>query len=458
MLNLDVRSWAAEGRASRSSAAVLSADWPQSDLTDRLFRALAVATRTVDAFAASGYDHPDDPAASVTAEKAVAETAMLLHAAFHASADRQVRARVSEVATMLALQARTETVLLRAALHPSLAEGMAVSHVLLTRLGHPDPRADTVLAACVGSLGSRGHELPPYGVLEKLWIRDLWGVPVAAEAWRQVLQDSGLATPLDFVGGLREDSYAFTHALMYCTDFGARKRQMPRPNSALLADARILLAVCLDGGDYDLAGEVLMAWPFLDEPWCAAANFAFMVLARVEDEAGLLPGGTTNVARLHSYSGDRRQKYALGTAYHTAYVMGMLCAVSLRPGRGPSRNLTGAGIPQAMPSEISDKLVIDQPDVRAVLTQLSDQELDAIAVFRLDLAVAQAVRTQEYGRLADLLRAVHRIGYASPPLGGQAGELLSRLALAVENPSKEVASEAAERDGPQRSGVKAGRN
>jgi hypothetical protein len=320
---------------------------------------------------------------------------------------------------------------------------MAVPHVLLTNLGHPDPAADAVLKACVGSRGSRGRELPPYGVLEKLWIRELWGVPVPAATWRRVIRESGLATPLDLIGGLRDDSYAFTHALMYCTDFGSRRRQMPRSRSELFGDAQALLAVCLDSGDYDLAGEVLMAWPFLGEPWSGAANVAFRILARVEDEAGLLPGGTTNVARLRSYAGDRRKRYALGTAYHTAYVMGMLCAVSLRQGRGPSMNVAAAPEDAPLSRAITDTITIDQPDVQAVLAQLSAQELDAIAWFRLDLAIAQAVRTREYGRLADLLRAVHELGYANSPLRLQAAELLNRLALAVAHPRAETAHDAA---------------
>jgi len=407
------------------------ADWPRSDLTDRLLRALAVAAKTVDAFATSGFEEPDDPAVSVTADKAVAETAMLLHAAFHATADKRVRARVSGVATALAAAARTETVLLRAALHPSLAEGMAISHVLLTGLGYPDRNADVVFAASARSLGSSGHELPPYGVLEKLWIRELWGVPVPGAAWRQVIRSSGLATSHDLVGGLREDSYAFTHALMYCTDFGARRRRLPRENWALLADARALLAVCVDSGDYDLAGEVLMAWPFLGERWCATASFVFRVLAIAEDKAGLLPGGTTNPARLRSLSGDRRRNYAIGTAYHTAYVMGILCAVSLRRGRAPSNRLARSDTDQSLPSEIGEVLVIDQPDVQTALAHLSDGERDAIASFLVDLEVARAMRTRDYGRLANLLRAVHAIGYPSSPLRTQAVDLLNRLVLAA---------------------------
>ena len=407
------------------------ADWPQSDLTERLSRALAVAARTVDAFAASGFEEPDDPSLTVTADKAVAETTMLLHAAFGGATDPALAARVTELAGAVAVEARTETVLLRAVLHPSLAEGMAIAHVLLGRLGFPDPNAEAVLAECLRSRGSKGHELPPYGVLEKLWIRELWGIPVAAAEWSQIIGRSTLATSIDLVGGLREDYYAFTHALMYTTDFGARKRRMPRPRSALLADARSLLAVCIDRGDYDLAAEVLMAWPFLGERWCATASFAFRVLTDAEDEAGLLPGGTTDADRLRSLSGDRRKRYALGTAYHTAFVMGLLCAASLRPGRAPSTSLNRRAGDRPIPSEIESLLVIDQPHVQAALARLDDREDEAIASFRLDLGVARALRTREYGRLADLLRAAHATGYPSSPLRDQAADLLGRLALAV---------------------------
>src|SRR5205823_1402854 len=141
-------------------------------------------------------------------------------------------------------------------------------HVLLTRLGYPDAEVDEFLRACIASVGARGRELPPYGALEKLWIRELWGVPPRAEEWRLVLRSSVIGTSLDFLGGQREDAYALTHGLMYVTDFGATTRRLPRPAGRLLDDVLALLAVYVESGDYDLAGELLMAWPFLGERRC----------------------------------------------------------------------------------------------------------------------------------------------------------------------------------------------
>lgn len=414
------------------------ADWSRPDLTDRLLRALAVAVRVVDTFASSGYDEPDEAGVGFTADKAVAETAMLLHAAAPAAVDPRIGARVAEIAAMLAAPARTEVVLLRAALHSSIAEGLSVPRVLLTRLGYPDPAADEVLAECAAAPAAIARELPPYGTLEKLWIRELWGRPVSSSAWHQTMAASGLATTPDAVGGVREDSYAFTHALMYVTDFGARAERLPRPALALLTDARTLLAVCVDSGDYDLAGELLMAWPFLGAPWSAAASFVFGVLAMVEDRAGLLPGGTTNAERLRNLDGDRRRRYALGTAYHTAYVMGMLCAVSLRPGRGPSASPDRAADEVPVPADVAGHIVVDQPHVLAALARLSEQELEAITPFLLDVAVAQALRTHAYGRLADLLRAVRASGYPGTELTRQAGALLVRVALVAANPRQHL--------------------
>jgi hypothetical protein len=388
----------------------------------------------VDSFASSGFDEPDEAGVGFPADKAVAETAMLLHAAAPAAEDQRIGGRVAEIAAMLAGPARTEVVLLRAALHPSISAGLAVPHVLLTRLGYPDPTADAVLVACAEAPTAFAREIPPYGTLEKLWIRELWGRPVTPSAWHRVMSASGLATVPDAVGGVREDSYAFTHALMYVTDFGARADRSPRPAAALLADARMLLAVCVDNGDYDLAGELLMAWPFLGAPWSAAASFVFGMLAMVEDRAGLLPGGTTNAERLRSLDGDRRRRYALGTAYHTAYVMGMLCAASLRPGRGPSASPGVEADELRVPADVVSHIAVDQVDVVAALARLSEEEIGAIAPFLLDGTVAQALRTQAYGRLADLLRAARASGYPGTELTHQAGALLGRVALVAASP------------------------
>ena len=60
------------------------------------------------------------------------------------------------------------------------------------------------------------------------------------------------------------DAYAFTHLIMYCTDFGLRTPRLPRRRPTILMEVGSLLARYMDAEDYDLAGELLLAWPLMD--------------------------------------------------------------------------------------------------------------------------------------------------------------------------------------------------
>ena len=146
------------------------------------------------------------------------------------------------------------------------------------------------------------------------------------------VRQSTLNRPMDVLCGSRDDIYAFTHALMFVTDFAIGPcRRLPRRRAVILTEAEAALARCLDEQDYDLAAEVLLAWPLTGRQWSPAAVFGFCVLARVEDTAGFLPAPSTRLQRFQQLQGDRRTEYLLATAYHTAYVMGLLCSAALRP-------------------------------------------------------------------------------------------------------------------------------
>src|SRR6202043_3161647 len=123
-------------------------------------------------------------------------------------------------------------------------------------------------------------------------------------------------------------------ALIYVRDFNIRPRRLPRARALILAEAEAALARCLDEEDYDLGGEVLMAWPITGAAWSAGAAFGFRVLARAEDDNGILPAPGTR-RRLDALDGEARADYRLASGYHTAYVMGLLCAAALHPGRAP---------------------------------------------------------------------------------------------------------------------------
>lgn len=375
-----------------------------------------------------GYADTESPENSFRPEKPIAETAMLIYAASGASRLTDVANRIEEIARLLVPHARSHRTLLNIALHPALCLDFAVPHILLTKLGYGDGGFDDVLRTCMNSQARNGHERPPFGSLEQKWIASLWSGVEPGQGWRADLLNSVLHRPIDILGGLREDAYAFTHLIMYCTDFGFRSGRLPRARSVILGEARSLLAKCLDEENYDLAGEVLMAWPLTGARWCASAAFGFRVLASVEDRVGVLPAGTTKVDRLNKLEGRERTQYALGTAYHTAFVMGLICAASLLPGRAPSIRITGPQIKGNFLDRLLRFLDRDQGHWQPELSGLTDAERNALAPLMLDIAIAQKCRKHDYAAVGELLAVASEYRMASSPLCGQAAELLERLA------------------------------
>src|ERR1700731_4005971 len=109
------------------------------------------------------------------------------------------------------------------------------------------------------------------------------------------------------------------------------KRPLPRPTEEFLSESAAVLARALIVEDYDLAAEALMAWPLTSSAWAPTAAFGFRVPAPLEARGGFLPAGRSASKQLLQLAGHDKTKYALAASYPTAYVMGMLCALSLKP-------------------------------------------------------------------------------------------------------------------------------
>lgn len=410
------------------AAAAGPAVWDADDLERRLCRALDLARQTLRLFAAEGHVNADTPALSFGPEKPVAETAMLLYAASACRHRPAVARRVDDLVQLLVPHARSQRALVDMALHPAMAFKVALPHVLLTQLGCPDAPFDRLLAICAAQALQDGHDRPPSARLERAWISGLWSGASARVAWRRNARQSVLHRPIDLLGGLRDDAYAFTHLMFYCTDFGHGTPSLPRARSSILAQAQCMLARYLDVEDYDLSAELLLAWPFTSAPWTATSAFAFRLLASVEDQVGLLPCGNVDLARLSRLQGDERERYALATGYHTAYVMGLLCAAALRPGHAPPTRIPGrrhrAAVLQALRPHAADDRGHWQPEFDA----LEPDEQLALVPFILDLAIVHRSRQRDYPALISVLDIARRAGLAGSPMAKQAGDLLQRIA------------------------------
>ena len=405
-----------------------SAAWDPVDLEARLCRALDISAKAVELFASDGYVDPELPENSFGPDKLIAETTMLLYAASAASRIPKVALRIGEIAQQLVPHARSQRTRLSIALHPALCLDFAFPHILLAKLGYRDAAFDDFLKCCLESRSRHGHERPPVAAAEKIWIESLWRSEDPGPAWQRCLRDTVLNRPIDILGGQRDDAYALTHLFMYCTDFGFRAGRFPRRRSLILDEAASLLATCLDNEDYDLAGEIVQAWPLTGTAWSAPAAFGFRVLAGVEDRIGVLPGGTTRVDRLNRLEGKDKDRYVLGTAYHTAYVTGLLCAASLRPKRAPPTTITGPRFNARLLDRLTDSLDRDQGHWQDEWLKLQRLEQEALGPFLLDLVIAQKCRQHDYGAVSELLLAAGKYGLARSPLCGQAAELLGRLA------------------------------
>jgi hypothetical protein len=407
--------------------------WDEADIERRLCHALDVARQAVERLASAGYTDPEEPTNNVRPEKLISETAVLLYGASAVRHYDGVGARVDQVARLLIPYARGPRMLLGVCLEPALALDYAEAHVCLSRLGYGDPGFDELLRQSITSQAAPGRERVPHRVLEQQWIRDLWDGSGSGGAGRAPRATVGsiLNEPLDLLGGGRVNLYAFTHALMYLTDFGIRPRRLPRPRAMILAEAEAALARSLDAEDYDLSGELLMAWPLTGKSWSAAAAFGFRVLARIEDKAGILPASTTRRERLDKLAGDDRTDYFLATAYHTAYVMGLLCAAALQPGRRPP----AAPAAEAPTNGSGDKIfrLLETegggPYWQKEFEQLSGAERDSLAGFLLNIALHRKIGLREFGAVHELLSAGYGLGLVDAPAASQAAEMLERLAI-----------------------------
>lgn len=226
--------------------------------------------------------------------------------------------------------------------------------------------------------------------------------------------------------------------MLYATDLGQAAIRVPRSKRLILADAEAALARCLDFEDYDLGGEVLLTWPLLSSSWSAVACFGFKVLARVEDEVGFLPAPITRLDRYRSLErAEERSRYALATAYHTAYVMGLLCAITLNPGK-PVPHKTWATNRRGADKELAPLLDLlhsastrdkgKEPHWLSDFWTLDPHERAATLPMLLTIALQRAARSHNLQNMRDALEVGVRLGLVMGPASLQAAEFLQRAA------------------------------
>lgn len=392
-----------------------------------LLGALRVVERALALAAGEAADSPVDCGAEpLNADKVRCEAAMLLRAAARvADRDPGLPTAVSRLADSLGADGN-EAMSVRLCLHPGIALDLALVPLHLRALGRGDPHLEPLLEDLFGAERLRGPERPPHRELEQLWLHDLWTGTVSPDLPR-VLSASSLAHDFDHLSGTTEDAYAFTHTILYASDHGRRRVELPRSADQVVAGANAILAVALDAGNHDVAAEVLWTWPMLNLPMTPLAREARALLAEVCGRWGFLPGPGFDAAAHGRLPSPQREAYELRTSYHTTLVHGLLAAAELggadagRPGPVMAGTRGAAGAIAAFV----------QPGVRAAawwarVASLPPARRDALAPALVTMALRRAAGIPDLAAVREILdlSAAHRL--PETPATVQARALLRR--------------------------------
>lgn len=291
-------------------------------LIDRLVHALTFAKSVVQHLLIEGHSAPEDAPWYVRPEKIIAETAFLIAFTKANKFYSAVRYALNDLAEALIPLARSKSMLLNISLKPGLALDYAHAHICLHYAGYPDEKFDKIVIAALQSMASDAVERTPYRMLEREWLRSIWKDDYEGnlKLWIPL---SCLKHPVDLFSDNTDGAYAITHAVMYAS-FG--RGEIPDVDvDELFQIIETLLIRYMDEQNYDIAGELLMAWPLLQRAMDPIAAFALDCLFKIEAKVGFLPSPGLDTSMLDPDDQIARRTYIYNINYHTALVMGLLC-------------------------------------------------------------------------------------------------------------------------------------
>jgi len=392
---------------------------------------LEFAVEAVGRLGETGYSDPNDSRISFPPEKVVVEAALLAYTVSMTHPKGDVCERLHALVKVLGPVARGSTWALGMCLNPPRVWDYAQAHIYLTRMGHVDHKFDLLLRKCIASSQAGLVERVPYRALEQVWLQDLWqghGPKESAPRSARV-PETTLHRPMNTLTATRDELYAFTHALMYLSDFGARPQRLPRARLGIIEDAEAALARCLYDQDYDLTGEVLFAWPLTKHRWSNTSILAFRVLARLDDELGYLPCSSNHKVRKADLATEEEKLRFVATSYHTVFVMGILCALTLRYGRvpmalAPSRSANRGQADRILP--FLDGM--PRQDWQVDFDECSAKERNSLAGMLMNMALWRKFATKDFAAVYEILKTASELRLSDAPMAFQAAETLDRLA------------------------------
>ena len=327
------------------------------------------------------------------ADKAAAEIALVCALLERESVPEAIRERVRGIAESIEPRVRGAGWIRELLWAPARIATLAMGHVLLARAGRPAPAVD----AFVRSLWGRGFdaslELSPFQVLERQWSAELCEVDV--EAPPIVPLPTCDVHPLHMH---ENDAYAFTHAIFYDTDFGARPLPDRYDRDRVVATIDAAVSWCLCRVDFDLLAEFLLCGLFVAEHSTPAMRLGAAAVFAAWDDLGLVPDRA--VARAQDEDDPHRMFFALYHANLVAIVLQVVAdrreptwwtdarAVSLRAPLPKGYGATLRAWPSGSPGVAAS---VSAPAVLAMLRTLLGESVAGGLAAQLDERVLEHV-------------------------------------------------------------------
>ena len=352
--------------------------------------------------------------------KAGGELAMLLRMAKRALPGEEDGSEILRIARDLAPLVRSPYVYRSLLFRPSRTPMYALGHFCLVDLGLPHDNLDHVARLALQSSVRDANERVPYRMLDAAWTRHLaFG---DAELNHPAVSFSPLCTGVDLLKATSEDAYAFTHALLYATDFGRVSLPDYIDRHYLLGIAEAIAVKALDEDDLDLLAEVLMAPAILKVDWTATLSFGWQVLERVWKEFGFVPGPGIPPPEADE-TRIQKVRRVLGTVYHTTFAAGLCCATLIScesiPPQLESIPADSYDLPPGKGAAWKINWTTSPPEVRENLRFLS-----------LAFSLCRALDDVDLVRVRETLEAAAESGLIEQPLFTQTVELLERISAA----------------------------
>jgi len=396
-------------------------------LADRLANSLDFSKRAIQHLIIDGHSAPEDAPWYVRPEKIIAESAFLLAFTKKGKIYDQVSEAFTDLVELLEPLARSKAMLMNICLKPALALDYAHSHICMNYLGYPDKNFDAAIKDALRSEAAEGIERVPYRMLEREWLRSIWDGQHSEDGCKFWIPLSCLKHQVDLFSDSTDGVYALTHAIMYTTFGGKEISGLDATEQLLTVEA--LLVRFMDEQNYDIAGELLMAWPLLRKPMTPVAKFALECMIEIEERVGFLPAPGLDRSMVEGKEIDERRTYIYSINYHTVMVMGLLCGSLLGNTDYAEINANEVDHSMEMKNWLMNELHgEEQPHWMEFFLKLKLKQKQALIPWLYQAFLVRHVIDRKYVHVKKMLELSKGSSLEALPVSRQAKELLHRLA------------------------------